>query len=58
MADWLEQGVLVVYVVVFVSSKSHDPVRDRERIVYWVVYSRDLPTSISEVMYVCAYNSM
>ena len=34
MADWLEQGVLVVYVVVFVSSKSHDPVRDRERIVY------------------------
>ena len=33
MADWLEEAVLVVYVVVLVGSKGHDPVRDRARIV-------------------------
>ena len=33
MTGWLVQGVLVVSVVVLVSSKGHDPVRDRERIV-------------------------
>ena len=50
MADWLVQALLVVSVVVLVSNKGHDPVRDRGRIIYRVVYSRGLPTSISEAM--------
>ena len=41
MTDWLEQVLLVVYVVVLVSSKGHDPVGDRGRIVCCVVYGRD-----------------